>query len=282
MTHVEPLRMGDVGIAVACYGFAPLDLADECPGHDVDWQAERARHAWAFLDGRSWPWHVHAFVATGPWGTAVIDTGVGSYPPYRPWATGSGLAAEEAFDEVGSDPGDVGLVVLSHLHADHAGGAWAGESPRFPNARYVVHEADVAFFADGHEPYAAVREARLLRDLGMLDTDPDDREVAPGLRVIHTPGHTPGHRSVVLDAGEATVLITGDLLHLPIQARHPSWPSSHDEDPERGAASRAAALGLAAEDSWLVGVPHFARPFGRIDDGGWRSVGPSTAGTDAP
>jgi len=282
VTHVEPVRVGSVEISVACYGFAPLELADECPGRDADWPAERGRHPWAFVGEASWPWHVHAFVARGPWGTAVIDTGVGSYPPYRPWAPGSGSTADEAFGEVGLDAGAVDLVVLSHLHADHAGGTWATEGPRFANARYLVHEADVAFFDDGHEPYAAAREARQLRDLGMLDADPDDREVAPGLRVVHTPGHTPGHRSVVLDAGEATVLITGDLLHLPIQAQHPSWPSSHDEDPERGARSRAAVLGRAVEGSWLVGVPHFARPFGRVDDDGWRSVGPSATGADVP
>jgi glyoxylase-like metal-dependent hydrolase (beta-lactamase superfamily II) len=274
MTHVEPLRVGSAEVSVACYGFAPLNLADECPGHDVDWPAERARHPWAFHDERSWPWHVHAFVAHGPWGRAVIDTGVGAYPPYRPWATGTGLDAAEAFARAGVELGSVDLVVLSHLHADHAGGVWAGGAPRFPNARHLLHEADLAFFDGGHEPYAAVPEMRRLDELGMLDLDPGDREVAPGLRVVHTPGHTPGHRSVILDAGEEQLLITGDLLHVPVQAAHPAWGSSHDEDPETGADSRAVLLRRAADGRWLVGVPHFARPFGRVDEGGWWSVGP--------
>ena len=274
MTHVEPLRVGSIEVTVACYGFAPLELADECPGHDVDWPAERATHPWAFHGPTSWPWHVHAFVAVGPWGTAVIDTGVGAYPPYRPWAIGTGLDADQAFERARLDVGSVGLVVLSHLHADHAGGVWAEGGPRFPNATYLLHEADLTFFSGGHEPYAAVAEMRRLDELGMLDLDPADREVAPGLRVVHTPGHTPGHRSVIIDAGEERLLITGDLLHVPVQAAHPSWPSSHDEDPEAGAASRATLLARAVEDRWLLGVPHFARPFGRVRDDGWRSVEP--------
>jgi len=281
VTHVEPLRVGPIEISAMCQGYARLLLSEECPGQDVDWGAERARHPWAFYDERSWPWHVHGFVARGPWGVAAIDTGVGSYPPYRPWAGRSGRSAEAAYDELGLETAEVGLVVLSHLHADHAGGVWAGERPRFPNARVVLHEADLALFADRHEPYAAVPEVQRLRELDLLDLDPADREVAAGLRVVHTPGHTPGHRSVVLEAGEDRVVITGDLLHIPIQAAHPEWPSSHDEESETGAASRAALLTRAAGEGWLVGVPHFARPFGRVDGAGWRSMGPAGAGAEA-
>jgi len=212
----------------------------------------------------------------------VIDTGVGAYPPYRPWARGSGTTAAAAFEASGIDTGAVGLVVLSHLHADHAGGVWAGEGPRFPNARYVLHDADMAFFGDGHEPYAAVAEMQQLRELGLLDLDPDDRELVAGIRVVHTPGHTPGHRSVILDADEERVVITGDLLHLPIQAARSTWLSSHDEDPATGAESRHRLLAEAGREGWVVGVPHFAHPFGRVDDDGWRSFGPGERGAHAP
>lgn len=284
MTHVDPVRVGPFEMSAVCQGFAPLELTDECPGHDVDWRAERERHPWAFLDDRSWPWHVHGFVVRGPDGAAMVDTGVGAYPPYRPWAANSGVAADEAYSAAGVDEAEVRLVVLSHLHADHAGGAWAGEAPRFPNARYVLHEADLEFFTGSPDPdgYAAVEELRRIEALGMLESDPADREVMPGVRVVHTPGHTPGHRSVILEAGKERVLLTGDLLHVPVQAAHPSWPSSHDEDPETGARSRAAMLGRAATQGWLVGVPHFARPFGLVGAAGWRSVRPASAGAGAP
>jgi glyoxylase-like metal-dependent hydrolase (beta-lactamase superfamily II) len=278
---VEPLRVGSIEVSAMCQGYARLLLSEECPGRDVDWEAERERHPWAFHDARSWPWHVHGLVARGPWGVAAIDTGVGAYPPYRPWAGRSGRGADAAYEELGVDTAEVGVVVLSHLHADHAGGVWADDGPRFPNARVVLHEADLAFFADRHEPYAAVPEMQRLRELDLLDLDPADREVAPGLRVVHTPGHTPGHRSIVLEAGDDRVVITGDLLHIPIQAAHPEWASSHDEDPEAGAASRARLLHRAGTERWLVAVQHFARPFGLVDGSGWRSIDPEDGGAHA-
>lgn len=282
-SHVETVRVGPFEVSTVCQGSAPLDLADECPGRDVDWRTERERHPWAFHDDRSWPWHVHAFAVSGPDGTAMVDSGLGSYPPYRPWAPGSGNTAEDAYESAGIDLASVQLVVLSHLHADHAGGTWAEDAPRFPDARYVLHEADLDFFASTPDPdgYAAIDELRRIQALGMLDVDPADREVMPGMHVVHTPGHTPGHRSVILEAGDESLLLTGDLLHLPVQAANPAWLSSHDDDPEMGAASRSAILGRAADDGWLVGVPHFARPFGRVDDRGWASSGGHDIGPDA-
>jgi glyoxylase-like metal-dependent hydrolase (beta-lactamase superfamily II) len=98
----------------------------------------------------------------------------------------------------------------------------------------------------------------------MLDLDPEDHEVAPGVRVMHSPGHTPGHRSVLLADGSSTLLLTGDLLHLPIQAAHPEWPSNHDEEPERGVASRIRLLTRARNERWGVAVSHFGLPFGAV------------------
>lgn len=281
MTHVEPLIIGRFEVGVVCQGYAPLDLADECPGHTVDWAAERARHAWAFLDGASWPWHVHAFCVRGPGYLAMVDTGTGAFPPFRPWAEAGDHTAEHALVAAGVDPDEVGLVVVTHLHADHAGGVWRGDGPRFPNARHVVHEADIAHFLADPDPdgYSAADDIERVREAGLLDAEPADRELAPGLTIVHTPGHTPGHRSVVLD-GQA--VLTGDLLHMPVQAEHPDWPSSHDVDPELGAASRRRLMTEASARRWVVGVPHLARPFGRVGETGWCSLGPVSAEADAP
>ena len=140
------------------------------------------------------------------------------------------------------EPAEVGHVVLTHLHADHAGGTvGAGGAPRFPNAVYHVHPADWEHFTA--EPDPDLYDARLAMEpilvAGMLDLHEDDHEVSPGVHVMHSPGHTPGHRSVLLRDEEATLLLTGDLLHLPIQVEHPDLPSSHDEDPELGCAVAA-------------------------------------------
>ncbi len=202
-----------------------------------------------FAGAATWQWHVHGFVVRTPSGVTMVDTGLGEAPPYAPWPPGQGRPADEAYAEAGVDPSEVTTVVLTHMHPDHTGGVGGPDGePRFANARHVLHPADWEFLhRDDLDDYSALARPWLDRahDLGMLDLDPDDRQVAPGMRVVHSPGHTPGHRSALLDAGETTVLLTGDLLHLPIQVANPSWLSSHDEDPEGGRAfeDRAARAG---------------------------------------
>jgi glyoxylase-like metal-dependent hydrolase (beta-lactamase superfamily II) len=255
-----------VTVRVVCEGWAPLATADESPGHVVDWAEQFVRYPWSRASDDAWAWHVHAFVVDGPFGTAVIDTGLGTFPPFEPWTQHDERAWE------GIEPADVRTVILTHLHADHAGGAVEpGGAPRFPNARYVVHPADWTFFddADDQRNYAARHAIGGLEDL--MDLDPDDREVRPGVRVIHTPGHTPGHRSVVL---EDEILVTGDLLHMPIQVAHPDWPSNHDVDPAIATTHRGSVLAAARDRGWTVGVNHFAQPFGRVGPDGWLPLPP--------
>lgn len=266
MSHVEPIRVGRSQIEVVCEGFAPLPLHDECPGQDVDWDAERRAYPWAFHGGDAWAWHVHAFVVRGPSGVTLVDTGVGAFGPYAPWAS----TDPGAWDHL--DPSEVGHVVLTHLHADHAGGATRDGQPRFRNATYHLHPGDWERFAeaDDEQDYVARQALVTVQEAGALDLDPGDREVAPGISVRHTPGHTPGHRSVLVRDGDDTVLITGDVLHLPVQAAHPGWPSSHDEDPRIGAVSRRLILWRAANAGWRVVVNHFAVPSGRVGADGWQ------------
>jgi glyoxylase-like metal-dependent hydrolase (beta-lactamase superfamily II) len=129
----EPVRIGRVAVSVVCEGYAPLELADEMPGAEVDWDAERARHPWAFADDDSWPWHVHAFGLRTPRGLVLVDAGVSPFPPVRPWAEHTPL--EEALANAGVDPAEVRMVVHTHLHADHAGGSVVG----LPALAYTVY-----------------------------------------------------------------------------------------------------------------------------------------------
>jgi glyoxylase-like metal-dependent hydrolase (beta-lactamase superfamily II) len=269
------LTVGRVEVRTICEGFAPLPLADEAPGQRVDWAPERRKYPWAFADDEHWAWHVHAFLLGTSEGEVLVDTGVGAFGPWAPWAE----VTDQAWSDV--DPSNVRHVVLTHLHADHAGGGVLGDgTPRFPNARYHVHPADWTYFdervvvrpSDGGR-YDARAAMDGLAAAGALSLDAEDHEVTPGVRMMHTPGHTPGHRSVLVeDAAGGTLLLAGDLLHVPVQVAHPEWPSSHDEDPSAGAASREAIIGRARELGWRMAVSHFAHPFGRASDDGWTSI----------
>jgi glyoxylase-like metal-dependent hydrolase (beta-lactamase superfamily II) len=265
------LLVGDVEVVVVCEGYSPFDLVEEMPGQDVSWDVERAAHPWAFLGEERWAWHVHAFALRTPRGVVMIDTGLGAFPPYHPWA--ESVAADLALADAGIDVADVRTVVHTHLHADHAGGAVLEGRPRFPNAVHHVHPADWAFFAqpDRIGGYTARGPMAELERLGMLDLTEQDHVVTAEVRVVHAPGHTPGHRAAVLESRGEVLLLTGDLLHLPVQITRPEAPSGHDVDPDEGCRSRVRLVREARAGAWRVAVSHFARPFGRVGGDGWRS-----------
>ena len=271
----EPIRIGGVEVSVVCEGYAPLELSDEMPGAEIDWDAERARHPWAFVDERSWPWHVHAFALWTPSGVVLVDAGVSPFPPVGPWAEHTPL--EEALRVAGVDPVEVRMVLHTHLHADHAGGSVVDGEPRYPKAVHVVHPADWSRSVGTEHPNWARGAMERLFELGMVDLAAEDREVLPGVRVVHSPGHTPGHRSVVFEHGERSMLFTGDLLHTPIQIALPEYPSSHDVDPDEACGSRVRLVNQARGEGWTIAVSHFAHPFGWVGPTGWVE-GPSPNG----
>jgi glyoxylase-like metal-dependent hydrolase (beta-lactamase superfamily II) len=266
----EPsIRVGAFEVVPLLDGWAPLPLADELPGRTIDWSAERARFPWAFASADHWAWHVRCFLVRSDAAEILVDTGIGHLgrPPYA--VDGR---VEASIAEAGSSPAAISHVVHTHLHADHAGGACRPDgTPRFPNAVHHVHDADWRFFAtstddDDFEGRTAMTS---LDGMGQLSISSDDRTIVDGIRVLHTPGHTPGHRCAVLQSEDDGLLLTGDLLHHPIQIAHPEWASSHDEDEMLGVASRRILLFRARQRGWRVAVTHFARPFGRLGDNGW-------------
>ncbi|MFH8610528.1 MBL fold metallo-hydrolase [Streptomyces sp. NPDC018029] len=214
--------------------------------------------------------HSFAFVV----GTlrVLVDTGIGNgktraNPAWHNLHTGY----LQHLTDAGFPPDSVDLVVLTHLHTDHVGwntrevdGAWV---PTFPNARYITSRTEREFWA-GYDMDEARQQmfrdsVHPIEDAGLLDlidVPAGGTEIAPGLRLIPTPGHTPGHITVQVSDHDKTAVITGDLIHHPVQLPHPHIGSCVDIDPAQAEASRRALLTSLADTDALVLGTHFPDP----------------------
>ncbi|GII86719.1 MBL fold metallo-hydrolase [Sphaerisporangium siamense] len=203
-----------------------------------------------------WVLHFRCYLLRDAFGRVVlVDTGIGGTDsPASSWApVPGGLAGELA--AAGVAPGDVGTVVLTHLHSDHASGAVTEGVPAFPNARHVIQRAEVDWI-EGAGPNPILE--RVLRPLtGLIDAVDGAAVVVPGVRVAHTPGHTPGHQ--VVQVGSLT--LTGDVVLHPVQLANPAVRYAYDEDAERAAASRQDLLRRVRAEGGLLGTGHFPEPF---------------------
>ena len=148
--------------------------------------------------------------------------------------------------EQGMDAADVDLVVLTHLHADHTGWNLTDGSPTFPNARYIVSQADWDFWTslEVQEWADHIRKDVLpLKDLNVIDLiGSDDYAITDELTAVSTPGHTPGHTSIVVSSAGERGYILGDVAHSPAQAHYTDWSPEFDIDPDLSRQTRNAVL----------------------------------------
>jgi glyoxylase-like metal-dependent hydrolase (beta-lactamase superfamily II) len=170
----------------------------------------------------------------------------------------------------GFPPESINAVLCTHLHFDHVGwntklvnGRWV---PSFPNARYLfgqrewdhwVHMKNTGGYHDFehlHDSIEPVMEA------GLVDFIGPDYQVTDEISLIPTPGHTPGHVSVLIRSGGQEALITGDMLHHPIQLIEPERHGNFDMDKEQGARTRRAFVARFANTDTLIIGSHFADP----------------------
>ncbi|AJP02190.1 beta-lactamase [Streptomyces cyaneogriseus subsp. noncyanogenus] len=214
----------------------------------------------------------HSFAFTLGGLRVLVDTGIGNGKQRaNPAWHGLNTGYLEHLAAAGFPPDSVDLVILTHLHADHVGwntrrvnGEWI---PTFPYARYLTSRAERAFWAaydreDAREQMfrdsvTPVEEAGLL---DLVDVPAEGYRVVPGLRLVPTPGHTPGHLAVELTSRGRTALITGDCVHHPVQLGRPGIGACVDIDPVQAEATRRSLLGSLADTDTLVLGTHFAPP----------------------
>jgi glyoxylase-like metal-dependent hydrolase (beta-lactamase superfamily II) len=230
-----------------------------------DWALARAYDPDAFGEDDRWMLDFRAFAIRSASGVTLVDAGIGpAGAPAEGWAPVPG-SLPSVLAATGIALSDVDTVVLTHLHSDHCGWAVtpAGE-PLFPNARYVVHRDEMAWVDGAVASYVVkpLRVAGVLKEVGastVLTALPTGETVT----VVPTPGHTPGHQSVIVDGGGTQVVVTGDVLVHAVQLVSPSVEYVYEEDPAVARATRESLLARAALAGAELATPHLTEPFVR-------------------
>lgn len=211
--------------------------------------------------------------------TILIDTGNGA----RTLEAGTGrMAANLA--AAGVDPKDIDTIIISHFHGDHIGGLLTADgTPAFPNAEikvpldewnYWLDDANMNKAPDGsnlqnaHTNVRRVFNAIVGKSLTKYEWG---REIAPGITAVGTPGHTPGHTSLVIASGNNTLMVQADVTSgiALVFVRHPDWVAGGDMDGPVAVATRRKLYDMLATERMLMTGYHLPFPaFGRIEKSG--------------
>jgi len=197
----------------------PTAMGELWPNVPVDdWRQYKERYPDTF-DGDKMRLEIGCYLVRSQGRTILIDTGYGPGPIDYIGGLRGELMADLARQKI--EPTEVDTVFLSHLHLDHVGWNTIDQGgkfvPTFPNARYIAHQADLDHFRKpevrdaSHYPYLDQCVEPLV-ELGIFDTISQDSDLTSEVRAIHTPGHTPGHMSVMVSSSGQRALIQGDVL----------------------------------------------------------------------
>jgi glyoxylase-like metal-dependent hydrolase (beta-lactamase superfamily II) len=227
-------------------------------------------HTWVLRDGRH---------------TVLVDTCMGNdkdrggHPAFHRLKTGwmQGLRA------LGVEPAAVDYVMCTHMHADHLGwntrldnGEWV---PTFPKARYVFARREFehrqrAWQADASTGHGVFADSVLpVMQRGQVLLVEGDHDLDGLLKLEPAPGHTPGNVVMHLAEPEGRAVLSGDVIHHPIQVKYPEWSAAFCEDPVMSADCRRRFVERHADSGTLILPAHFPAPAaGRILSAGdrWR------------
>lgn len=205
--------------------------------------------------------------------TILVDTCVGNHKPRpaRPtWDMQDGPYLAE-LAAAGVQPQEVDFVLCTHLHVDHVGwntklldGRWV---PTFPNAKYIFSRNEFELWQGRYDNGVAVPVPLVYEDsvlpiveAGQAVIVEDDHQIDDGMWIEPAPGHTPGHVMLNLKSGDETALMSGDVIHHPLQLVRPEWSSRACEDAAMSAVSRTAMLERIADTNTILCPAHFGSP----------------------
>lgn len=216
---------------------------------------------------------IHTYVIRTKHHTILVDTCIGNdkdRQAFAAWSRMQGPYLQTMESVAGVKPEQVDYVLCTHLHVDHVGwntrlvnGKWV---PTFPNAKYIFNRVEWDYWkgeyeagrdagdgaiADSVLPIIEAKKAVLVEGDHAID---DQVWLEP------TPGHTPGHVCVHVKDGGKEAIMTGDMMHHPVQLAEPQWSSGFCADPKASAATRRAFLERNCDNGKLIMAAHFATP----------------------
>ena len=260
---VPRITLGNVEI------IALVDMPMELPWEIIfgsvplsEFEAYRELYPKSFGSGR-FATQCGAYVLRSQGQTVLCDTGIGP-GPIRFLGGACGRLLDDMRDK-GVQPADVDIVVFTHLHGDHVGWTLSPEqTPNFPNARFLVPQADWDYFGKMLETNQQMRQVLLLEQLGVLDLFSGERAVTEEITTYPTPGHTPGHTSLLVSSNGEKAIVTGDLAHHPAQVERMDWCSSFDTDARTTVSTRQKVFAQIQTDGMIAAFCHFPEPFGKL------------------
>ncbi|HSM03738.1 MAG TPA: MBL fold metallo-hydrolase [Longimicrobiales bacterium] len=225
------------------------------------------------------PLALRCLLVEAPGALVLVDTGVGNKESdkfrsiYGVDNEGSPTRLEDGIRAAGFQPGDVDIVLSTHLHFDHAGGNTLVREdgavvPAFPGARYVVQKGEFDF---AHTNNERIRASYLRRNIdpvaeaGLQDFVEGVATITEGVSVLPTPGHTPFHQSVLVESDGAVACFLADVCpttaHLPLP-----WIMGYDLEPLVTLESKSALWERARAEDWLLVFEHDPSvAWGRLD-----------------
>jgi glyoxylase-like metal-dependent hydrolase (beta-lactamase superfamily II) len=210
---------------------------------------------------------IHSLVVETPTRRIVVDTGLGNDKQGRnvpTWNNRNGPYLD-TMTAAGFPPESIDTVLCTHLHVDHVGwntrlvdGRWV---PTFAQARYVFGKTEYEYWRDYREEPDKVAvfndSVKPIADAGKADLVASDARFSDEITLIPTPGHSPGHMSILIQSAGEEALLTGDVAHHPCQMAHLDWSSTADSDPVQSAATRRELFARFADTPTLVIGGHF-------------------------
>ena len=265
------VQVGDIEVLIISDGVLPLPT--QTMSTNVDPAVRTAWFNTMFVGPEMFDWALNVAVIRSGGRTILVDAGLGTEFPGFPRA-GQLVHRLEA---AGIDLGSVTDVVLTHMHMDHIGGLLVdGVKQRLrPDLRIHVADAEVKFWAapdfshtDMPPPVPDVLRSaanKFVHDYGSrLRPFADETEVAPGVVVRRTGGHTPGHSVVRVSSGGERLTFAGDIV-FPVGFEHPDWHNGFEHDPDEAVRVRLGLLREVAANRELLVSTHMPFPsVGRV------------------